>query len=283
MPELPEVETIRLILHSQLVGKTIKDVIVVEYKQFVGNKEDIIGNKVVEVTRQGKVAAIKLSNDMYISVHLKLTGQLLFAKDKLHAKFDNPVTLAETDTMPGKTTSVIIDFTDGSALFFNDLRKFGWVKVGKEPEGPKSVDVLSKHFTEEYLQKIVQKTRKPIKILLMDQDELAGIGNIYANDSLFIAKINPLRKSNTLIPDEIHTLYNAITDIIAEGILYKGSSAKDEIYILPDGSKGAYQHHFKVYHRENQPCLRCKTPIKRIKQGGRSSFYCPQCQPSLLE
>lgn len=278
MPELPEVETIRLSLNKKLADKTIKNVTIRQTKQFVGNPKDIIGQKVVSVIRKGKVISIKLSNDLYISVHLKLTGQLLFAANKQQTKFSTLIPFAETDTMPGKTTSVIIEFDDGSTLFFNDLRTFGWMKVGKLPEGPQSVDVLSPDFTEEYLQSITSKTRKPIKVLLMDQDSLAGIGNIYANDSLFIAKINPLRKSNILTPTEISALYKAIQEIIAEGLLYKGSSARDEVYIMPDGSKGSYQDHFKVYHQENKPCLRCKTPIKRIKQGGRSSFYCLVCQ-----
>lgn len=278
MPELPEVETIRLSLQKKLIGKIIKNVIVKQPKQFVGNPKDIIGKKVVGVMRRGKVVSIKLDNNLYISVHLKLTGQLLFAANKRQTKFSTAIPFAETDTMPGKTTSVIIEFDDGSTLFFNDLRTFGWMKVGNQPEGPQSVDVLSPDFTEEYLQSITSKTRKPIKVLLMDQDAIAGIGNIYANDSLFMANINPLRKSNSLTPDEISSLFKAIQEIIAEGLLYKGSSARDEVYILPDGSKGAYQNHFKVYHRENKPCLRCKTPIKRVKQGGRSSFYCENCQ-----
>ncbi len=281
MPELPEVETIRLSLHKKLANKTIKNVTVRHPKQFVGNPQDIIGQKVISVFRIGKVISIKLSNGLYISVHLKMSGQLLFAADKKLSKFNSSIPFAETDTMPGKTTRVIIDFDDGSTLFFNDLRTFGWMKVGKKPEGPLSVDVLSPDFTEEFLQSITSKTRKPIKVLLMDQDALAGIGNIYANDSLFIAKINPLRKSNTLTQDEIASLHKAIQEIIDEGLLHKGSSARDEVYILPDGSKGGYQNHFKVYHRENKPCLRCKTPIKRVKQGGRSSFYCPVCQKNI--
>lgn len=278
MPELPEVETIRLSLQKKLANKTIKNVTIRQPKQFIGDINDIIGQKVVDVIRKGKVISIKLSNGLYISVHLKLTGQLLFAANKQQTKFNSTIPFAETDTMPGKTTSVIIEFDDGSTLFFNDLRTFGWMKVSKQPEGPTSVDVLSPDFTEEYLQSITSKTRKPIKVLLMDQEALAGIGNIYANDSLFIAKINPLRKSNTLIPDEISSLHKAIQKIIAEGLLYRGSSARDEVYILPDGSKGSYQNHFKVYHRENKPFLRCKNLIIRVKQGGRSSFYCPVCQ-----
>lgn len=278
MPELPEVETIRLLLQSDLIGKTIKDVTVMVQKQFVGNKADIIGKKIDSLIRKGKVVSIKLDNGLFISFHLKLSGQLLFAKDKYNAVFANTIPLTSTNKMPGKTTSIILDFTDGSALFFNDLRKFGWMKIGQEPEGPKSVDVLSPDFTQEFLQTKITKSKKPIKTLLMDQEALAGIGNIYANDSLYEAKINPERKASTLTTEEINALYASIKKVIAKGLQYRGSSAKDEIYILPDGSKGTYQNHFRVYHREGQPCGRCENPIKRIKQGGRSSFYCPMCQ-----
>lgn len=278
MPELPEVETIRLRLHKNLVGRIIKNVTVIRAKQFIGSKKDIIGKKVISVIRKGKVISFKLSNEKYISIHLKMSGQLLFAENKKDVAFNSIIPFAKSNIMPGKTTRIVIVFEDDAALFFNDLRTFGWMKVGKQPEGPQSIDVLSPDFTEEYLQKVTEKTRKPIKVLLMDQEALAGIGNIYANDSLFIAKINPLRLSNTLSPDEVERLYKSIQEIIAEGLLYRGSSARDEVYVMPDGSKGSYQEHFKVYHRENKPCLRCKTPIKRIKQGGRSSFYCPICQ-----
>ncbi len=278
MPELPEVETIRNILKTDIVGKKIAGIDIREEKQFIGIISDIIGATIIDVIRRGKVVILKLSNNKFTSIHLKLTGQLLFSKNKNEAVFKNPIPLAYTNKMPGKTTSVIIFFDDNSALFFNDLRKFGWVKVGTEPEGPKSVDVFSTDFTEEKLSQQLIKSKKPIKVLLMDQEAMAGIGNIYANDSLFVAGIHPERKANSLSTAEIHKLYLAVQEIIAEGVRYKGSSAKDEIYILPDGSKGSYQNYFKTYHRENKPCVRCGSMIVRIKQAGRSSFVCLQCQ-----
>jgi len=128
---------------------------------------------------------------------------------------------------------------------------------------------------------LTRKTKKPIKILLMDQDLITGIGNIYANDSLFLAKVHPLRPANSLTKKEIKNLYNAIIKEIKTGINDQGSSGADEAFILPDGSRGKHQRHFLVYQREEEPCRRCKTIIKRIKHHGRSSFFCPKCQETV--
>ena len=167
---------------------------------------------------------------------------------------------------------------DNSGLFFNDLRKFGWIKVADKPEQPKGNDVLSKNFNLQFVNSFIHKTNKPIKLLLIDQDKIAGVGNIYANDALFLAKINPLRRSNTLTAPEINNLYKAIKKVIEQGLKHGGSSGADEAYIRPDAKKGEHQKYFMVYQREGEPCSHCKTPIKRIKQGGRSSFFCPVCQ-----
>jgi formamidopyrimidine-DNA glycosylase len=181
--------------------------------------------------------------------------------------------------MPANVTRVIIEFKDNSALYFNDLRKFGWVKVTNEMEKTDSVDVLDSQFTFDYFKKSVSGSRKPIKVLLLDQDKITGIGNIYDNDALWEAEIHPERKANTLTETELKNVYEGINKVIAEGIKYKGSSAQDEMYLLPNSEPGQYQHHFKVYHREGKECLRIDGGvIQRIKQGGRSSFFCPVCQ-----
>ncbi|MDO8497966.1 MAG: bifunctional DNA-formamidopyrimidine glycosylase/DNA-(apurinic or apyrimidinic site) lyase [bacterium] len=278
MPELPEVETIRRSLEKDIIGKTIFSIDIREKKQFVGDPQKAIQQKVSAVQRKGKVLSLKLSNDLYLSFHLKLTGQILFHHDKDNSLFKNEIPRTYTNKMPAADTRIIFYFQDNSVLYFNDVRKFGWVKLTPQPEAPTSPDILSKEFTIEYIKKKLSASRKPIKVILMDQEFIAGIGNIYANDSLFIAGILPTRKANSLDEKEIKTLYEAIKKVIAEGIEYRGSSAQDEMYIMPDSTKGAYQFHFKVYHRENKPCFNCKTIIKRIKQGGRSSFYCEKCQ-----
>lgn len=278
MPELPEVETICRQLQPNIVGKTIKGVEVLEKKQFIGKKEDVVGKKIVGISRFGKVLVVKLSNSKYLNIHLKLTGELLFARDINNAVFKEIIPFTNTRKMPANTTRIIIKFNDGSGIFFNDLRKFGWIKITNKPEVPKGLDVLSKEFTVNYLTVIIKNSNKPIKLLLMDQDKITGIGNIYANDALFLAKIHPAKKAKSLKEAEIKLLYQSIKKVIEQGIKHGGSSGADEAFVQINGSKGQHQRFFLVYQRENQPCPLCKTHIKRIKQNGRSSFYCQRCQ-----
>ncbi len=277
MPELPEVESIRLYLHRHIIGKTIQKVEVLNKNSFVGSISDVIDTTVTNTSRKGKVLNIHLSNGKYIAVHLKMSGQLLFSSSRENAVFPVKIPLASDNRMPGRTTRVVIDFTDGSCLFFNDLRKFGWVKVSDKEEGTSAPDVTRAEFTEEYFRSIVQISGKPIKTLLMDQDKIAGIGNIYANDSLFVAGTLPSRIAKTLSSEEITKLYHACIQVIEEGVKFRGTSAS-EVYVMPDGTKGTYQDHFKVYGQEGKPCKVCGTLIRREKIGGRSNFYCPTCQ-----
>lgn len=278
MPELPEVETIKRNLQPNIINKTISNIEILSSKNFVGNKKDVIGSKIQSVERYGKVLVFHLSNSKYLNIHFKLSGQMLYAKNINKAIFDNKIPFTKGNKMPGNTTRIIIKFKDNSVLFFNDLRKFGWIKVSDIPLIPKGIDVLSKEFTPKLIEKLASKTKKSIKILLMDQNLITGIGNIYANDSLFLAKVHPLRSANSLTKKEIQALYKRIIQEINLGIKDKGSSGKDEAFILPDGSRGKHQRHFLVYQKEKEPCIVCKTPIKRIKHGGRSSFFCPKCQ-----
>lgn len=285
MPELPEVETIKINLEPNVVGKIISGVEILSPKNFIGNKKDVIGLKINSVDRYGKVLVFQLvnpltrkQNNMFLNIHFKLSGQMLFAKDIDNAVFKNKIPFTKGNKMPANTTRVIIAFQDRSCLFFNDLRKFGWIKVSDKPLIPKGIDVLSKKFTPQLLNSLTLKTRKPIKLLLMDQDLITGIGNIYANDSLFLAKIHPLRSANSLKKNEVEKLHRAIIQEIKKGIKDKGSSGADEAFILPDGSRGKHQRNFLVYQCEDEPCPRCKATIKRIKHNGRSSFFCPNCQ-----
>lgn len=279
MPELPEVETIRRELKPRITGKVISEIEVLSPKNFVGKKKEAYGSKIKDVKRNGKVLVIDLNNNKYLNAHFKLSGQMLYAHDIKKAVYKNPIPFTKGNVMPANTTRIIIKFKDGAALFFNDLRKFGWIKLTDKPETPKGIDVLSKDFTAGYLTKVLSSTRKPIKVTLMDQDRITGIGNIYANDSLYLAKIHPQRISNSVKEGEIKKLYQAIIKEINAGIKDQGSSGADEAFILPDGSKGKHQRHFLVYQREGEPCSRCKTTIKRVKHNGRSSFFCPKCQP----
>lgn len=279
MPELPEVETIRSILEKSIVGKKITKVAVLMQNQFHGNAENLIGKYITAVSRHGKVLAFELNDASFISFHFKLSGQLLYAENMNNAVYKNPIPLAQTNKMPGKSTRVIIYFSGGSGLFFNEMRMFGWVKYSTQIEGPRGVDILSSQFTKDYFAKCLQKTRRAIKVVMLEQNAFAGIGNIYANEALFEAQIHPETPANQLSANKIADLYSAIITVIKKGIQFHGSSGKDEVYVLPDSSKGEFQYHFMVYQQDGKTCKQCNMGIiQRIKQAGRSSFYCSTCQ-----
>lgn len=281
MPELPEVETIRLFLHQKLIGKEIISADILVPKMFHGDPKILEKAVIIDTDRKGKVLSLVLNKEgtkYYLSFHLKLSGQILYAPDISKAVFLNSIPLADSNTMPAKTTRMVFRFSDNSALYFNDLRKFGWAKLSKIPEHPIGTDVLSPEFTEQHVLNNLPNTKRPIKTVLLDQSIIAGIGNIYANDALWEAGIHPERPTNALSDAELKCLYVAIKKTIFEGLKYKGSSAKDELYVLPDSTAGQYQHHFKTYHQHGNTCTRCGTIIQRIKLGGRGTFFCPVCQ-----
>lgn len=283
MPELPEVETIRLQLDSALKGLKITGIEVLKTKSFQGNPKEIIGQKVIKVFRRAKITFIELEGGNYLAIHLKLTGQLI-----LRTKGEKPRTGKEKEgpysigNLPNKYTRVIISF-DKSKLYFNDVRIFGWIRIiknlneaGEEKFGPEANNMKS--FTLEYFQTILSKSGKPVKLIILDQEKLAGIGNIYANEALFLAGILPLRPGNSLSKEETVKLRDSIIAVLNEAIAHKGSSDKDEAYRQISGEKGTHQNYILVYGKKGQPCPKCKGIIKRIAIGGRGSFYCPGCQ-----
>jgi len=270
MPELPEVETIKRQLNRKIKGKKIKTVEVrlprfVKYplKRF---KQFVAQAKITSISRRAKLLIIELSNEYCLIIHLKLTGQLIF------------------NGQPTKHTHLIYHFTDGSQLIHNDLIKFGFVKVipkkeltdffRKEKFGP---EPLTKKFTLELFKKILsQRKNSKIKPLLMDQKFVAGIGNLYADEILFLAKVLPTRKVSTLRPEETKKIYQGIKNILPLAIKRHGSSFRN--YVDAQGKKGNFVPLIKVYQRGNQPCFKCQTKIKKIKIGARSAHFCPKCQ-----
>lgn len=279
MPELPEVETIKKFLEKKLIGQRIEKVKILSPKQFLGSPQKIKGLEIKKIKRRAKLLVIYLEKNLYLLIHLKLTGQLVYSRKIKGQKavFGHPIPFAGGKTLPGKTTRIIIKLNRG-IVFFNDLRKFGWIKITNnlkdlEKIGP---EPLSSRFTLQALAQILQKSKRPVKLVLLDQDKIAGIGNIYANEALWLAKINPQKPANEI--KKIKELYWAIQETLKKGIKYQGSSAADEAYIRPNGGKGEYQKHFRVYQQEGRPCPRDKTPIKRIKINNRGTFYCPACQ-----
>jgi formamidopyrimidine-DNA glycosylase len=287
MPELPEVETLRRQLEKAIVAKTINKVEVLRAKSFKGDPKAFIGKKIEKIERVAKILIIKIFNFQfsifnYLLIHLKLTGQLIY-QDKDKRVFGGHPTPDWVGKLPSKHTRVVIDFTDGSKLFFNDMRVFGWLKVvesekelEKELVGFKGLEPLTKEFTEENFAKKLQRTSRPIKLALMDQALIAGVGNIYCNDALWEAKISPIKPAKKLGSSEIKKLKESLEKVLNLGIKYGGAS--ENTYRQLSGFGGKYQEHFLVYQRQGKPCLRCKTPIKKIQLGGRGTYFCPKCQ-----
>ncbi|GIW67610.1 MAG: formamidopyrimidine-DNA glycosylase [Candidatus Parcubacteria bacterium] len=265
MPELPEVETIKRYLEKEIIGQKIKNVEIFDKRSFKGEKKKIEGSKVLSLERKGKILIFVLSNGYNLMFHLKMTGQILFLNFLRNSEISNSIR--------------VVFVLDRGYLVFNDVRRFGWVKVVDEQNLNKEIKKLgidALNLTFDDLKNILNKTKRPIKLVLMDQAKIAGIGNIYANESLFLAKIHPQIPANKLTDDKIKKLLNAIKKILKKAIKYEGTSFR--FYFKPDESKGKYQEKFLVYQREDEKCRRCYEKIKRVILGGRSAFYCINCQ-----
>lgn len=278
MPELPEVETLRLGLKKYLVGHTIKDVEIKIAKMFSGNKNKAIGAKVVDIKRIGKGLIIELDNDYALAIHLKMTGQIIYQKANIKYQISKKV----GGQLPNKFTHVIFHLDKGTFLYYNDLRQFGWIKVVKKDQimqmpffkemGPEPL----KNLTLEKFKALIVKLGLSIKVLLMDQKKIGGIGNIYANDALYKAGIDPRRKAQSLSDTEVNNLYKAIFAVLRAGLNYGGSS--DENFVNALGQEGNYQNHTLIYGKQGQKCSRCGSIIQKIKLGGRGTYFCPACQ-----
>ncbi len=281
MPELPEVETIRLQLEKYLKNHKVVGVEIKNSKIFSGEKKGVIGGKVKGVRRFAKVLSIDLSNNYSILIHVKLTGQLIYRGPNLK----NPPDLSKKiiGGVPGKHTHVTFSLDKGGVLYYNDVRRFGWIKVVKTKEvektpfigklGPEPFGKL----TLDLFRQILLKSGRPIKVVLMDQEKIGGIGNIYANDALWLAKINPRRKANELNDKETKELYEAVLEVLKRGLKYGGAS--ELAFVTPNGSEGEYQEHTLAYGKEKEPCERChKAKFQKFFLSGRGTYFCPFCQ-----
>ncbi len=288
MPELPEVETIRRDLNKAIIGKTIKAVEIKTPKMLrpltVNKiKQDLLGATITRADRRAKILILSLDTKKHLLVHLKMTGQLIFqaAKTKTLIVGGHPQK-GGLESLPNKFTRAIFTFSDGSILYFNDLRKFGWLKTVSEAglaeiknaHGP---EPLTNDFTLPYFETILHRFKnRPIKQLLLDQKLIAGLGNIYVDESLFRAKILPTRKSGLLKPAEVAALYAKIIEVLKLAIKKKGTSARN--YRLVDGGVGGFVNYLNVYGRAGAACKVCGSKIKKIKLAGRGTHFCEKCQ-----
>ena len=307
MPELPEVETVRRGLAGLIVGRVVRSVAVRDSpKSFPNTQADVdefmIGAEVTAVRRRAKVLLIDLQTQYTLVIHLKMTGQLVFVdnnagggmqpdssshtpatKDKVRfgAGHPNDSLIGE---LPDRSTRVMIEFTDDSWLYFNDQRKFGWIrlmptvavpeidfmkKVGPEP--------LEADFTpEQFAARFARRAKTNIKAALLNQTVVAGVGNIYADESLWGARISPKRKVADITSEEFATLYTELRAVMNLAIEKGGSTDKN--YVNAEGKRGSYMDFARVFRREGLPCPRCGTTIEKIKWAGRGTHFCPQCQ-----
>lgn len=287
MPELPEVETVRRGLKKYIIGKTIQSIKHDWPKSFPNAQVDVdnfaINSQITNVRRRAKVLIIDLSSDYSFVIHLKMTGQIVYrsTKDNFGAGHPNDSLIG---SLPDKSTRVEIDFSDNSQLFFNDQRKFGWMrlmptnliqeldffkKVGPEP--------LSQNFSSVVLKdRLMRRKNSAIKAVLLDQSIVAGIGNIYADESLWGAKIHPLTTVSKISANKIKLLHGEIQFVLRLAIEKGGSTDKN--YVDAEGKKGSYMNFARVFRREGQLCPRCGTEILKIRAAGRGTHLCPKCQ-----
>lgn len=314
MPELPEVETVRRGLSGLLPGKKVLNVWHDWPRGFPNSDEDVraflIGANIVEVKRRAKVLLIGLDTGYSLIIHLKMTGQLVYV-GKPDSSASSPRSSAKTgdrrqmpgDTasqeverfgaghpsdsllgkLPDKSTRVVFDLGD-ARLFFNDQRKFGWVRLLPTAEIPnidffKTVgpEPLAADFTaNDFAQRLVRRPKSGIKAVLLDQTIIAGVGNIYADEALYAAKIHPATLVKDLSKAKMQKLYESVRQVLTASIEKGGST--DRNYVDAEGRRGAYLDFAKVFRKQGQPCHRCGTPIVKIRVAGRGTHICPHCQ-----
>lgn len=285
MPELPEVETIRQDLRQRLLGREIIAVRVLRPSLVRNTPVSFIrrlkSHHFTDIDRVGKLLIFNLSDKIHhLLVHLKMTGQLIYQWN--HKVIAGGHSVSPLDLhIPNPHTRVTISFADGSNLHFNDLRAFGYMKIVNKKELEKikknfGIEPLQKNFTlEEFVQRL--KGRKiSIKALLMNQALIAGIGNIYADESCFAAGIRPARRAAGLTRVEIKRLHQAIERVLKKALKERGTTFNN--YLDPDGRKGNFIKYLKVYGRAGEPCQRCRTTLQKLKVAGRGTVFCPRCQ-----
>lgn len=285
MPELPEVETIREDLQRVLRGKRIARVQLRKKKLVRGEarafERRLAGQSIEAVKRRGKLLIFSLGGKrQYLLMHLKMTGQLIYqgGRGTVAGGHGYP----GIDELPNKYSHVIFHFIDGSTLYFNDMRQFGYAAVVDEDEKKRivsgyGVEPLSQLFTPSRLGEILRGRKAALKSALLDQSKIAGLGSIYGDEACFLAGLRPTRRANRLGKEEIIKLHRGVQRVLRRAIKHRGTTFND--YVDARGRRGDFARLLKVYGRGGQKCLRCKKGvIKRVRAGGRSANFCPKCQ-----
>ena len=284
MPELPEVETIKNDLTKKILKKKISQ-ITIRLPKVVRNsksyfKKSLLNHHFQDITRRGKLIIFKINTNLFLLIHLRMTGQLIYQnKDELTAGGHSE---KETDwQLPGKHTHIFFTFSDKSKLFFNDLRQFGFLKIVNQKELNQALskfglEPLDRNFTIKKFRELLLSKKRNIKAFLLDQSIIAGIGNIYADEILFASHISPLRQTDNLKAGEITNLHREIKKILRKAIRHRGTTFNN--FVDSSGQKGNFTKFLRIYQKENQKCPNCKQPVKKTKVAGRGTRYCPECQ-----
>lgn len=288
MPELPEVETIKNDLQDRIVNKKItkiwiEDSFIKKISPEIGEFLRLLKNKSFQsVNRRAKLLYIAVNDDLFLLIHLKMTGQLVYQAQKGDLVVGGHPILNVND-LPNKYTRAFFQFQDKSYLFFNDIRKFGYLKLVNKDDlllqlAKTGVEPLDPEFTLEYLREIMKKRKNlKIKTFLLEQKLLAGLGNIYADEVCFLSAVKPMRLVKSIKKQERELLFKYIKSVIKKAIKNRGTSFNT--YVDSDGNTGGFQKFLKVYGRKGETCLRCKKgTIDKQKINGRSSSFCPNCQ-----
>lgn len=291
MPELPEVETVRRGLHELIIGREVKTVEHDTPKGFPNTPADVkqflVGARITDVRRRAKVLFIDLSSEYTLVIHLKMTGQLVFRASGVAFGAGHPND-SLIGSLPDRSTRVTFEFSDGSHLYFNDQRKFGWVRLMPSIEVPNinfmqkvGPEPLDTNFTSnEFTQRFRRRAKTSIKAALLDQTVVAGVGNIYADESLWGAKIHPKTLVGKLTDKQFEKLFEELRFVL-ELAIEKGGST-DRNYVNAEGRKGSYIDFARVFRREGKPCPRCDTIIEKTRVAGRGTHTCPHCQVDIL-
>ncbi|MEE0888365.1 MAG: bifunctional DNA-formamidopyrimidine glycosylase/DNA-(apurinic or apyrimidinic site) lyase [Candidatus Saccharimonadaceae bacterium] len=285
MPELPEVETIRRGLDEYIVKQKIVSVDVYCEKSFCGVVGDIVGRKIEKIRRYGKALIVDLDGGVSLMIHLRMTGQLIYDGETRYAAGHPSENFVAK--LPNKQTRVVIKLSDG-VLYFNDQRKFGFIKVlpTARVEQDEFVKKLAKEpwdmSIDDFYEKLQRHQKACIKAVLLDQTIICGLGNIYADEALYVAKIHPERRAGELDKPEAEKLLKAACEVMDESIESGGSTMAT--YVRADGTKGDYLEKFaKVFRKEGLACPRCGAKIIKKRVAGRGTHICPKCQKDTVD
>lgn len=284
MPELPEVETIKRGLSKFIIKQKIKDIKVFCEKSFVGVPEEIKNQNIKSIRRFGKALVIDLEGGKSLMIHLRMTGQLIY--DDKNGKNERYAAGHPSENfvvnLPNKQTRVVLELENGT-LYFNDQRKFGFIKIleTKEVENDDFIKKLAPEpwviDPDDFYNKLQKHKNSSIKAVILDQTIICGLGNIYADESLFMSKIHPAKKAGNLTKKQATKLLDSAKTVMEKSISFGGSTMKD--YVKADGTRGDYLDKFaQVFNRTGEPCPVCGAEIKKIRVAGRGTHFCSNCQ-----